>query len=121
MLGYKFSHTDYAGRGVIEAIGVGIDFKRWRFSTTRKLFYIKMKMEVIIDRRAGRHIEKEDADGVAKEIEEKIKFSYPDTSVVVAPTIGHRVTVRIRVKSHENYLQKLPTQTQHIAILEAWE
>ena len=25
MLGYKFQHSDYAGRGVIEAIGIGID------------------------------------------------------------------------------------------------
>ncbi|MBT3685965.1 MAG: phosphoglycerate mutase, partial [Nitrosopumilus sp.] len=39
MLGYKFEHEDYAGRGVIEAIGVGIDFKngdlalRGNFST----------------------------------------------------------------------------------------
>ena len=39
MLGYKFDHTDYAGRGVIEAIGTGIDFKdgdlalRGNFST----------------------------------------------------------------------------------------
>ena len=53
----------------------------------------------ITDRSAGRHIEKEDAMGVAKEIEEKIKFSYPDTEVAVAPTIGHRVTVRIRNNS----------------------
>ena len=27
MLGYKFHHSDYAGRGVIEAIGVNIDFQ----------------------------------------------------------------------------------------------
>ena len=27
MLGYKFQHSDYAGRGVVEAIGIGIDFK----------------------------------------------------------------------------------------------
>ena len=27
MLGYKFQHADYVGRGVIEAIGVGTDFK----------------------------------------------------------------------------------------------
>ena len=39
MLGYKFHHADYAGRGVIEAIGTGIDFKdgdlalRGNFST----------------------------------------------------------------------------------------
>lgn len=95
MLGYKFHHSDYVGRGVIEAIGIGIDFKdgdlalRGNFSTLND-------EGVIIDRRAGRHIEKEDALGIAKEIENKIKFSHPNSSVVVAPTIGHRVTVRIR-------------------------
>ena len=100
MLGYKFDHADYAGRGVIEAIGIGIDFKdgdlalRGNFSTLND-------KDIIIDRRAGRHIEKEDALGVAKEIEEKIKFSNPETSVVVSPTIGHRVTVRIRTNSEK--------------------
>ena len=100
MLGYKFKHADYAGRGVIEAIGIGIDFKdgdlalRGNYSTLND-------EEIIIDRRAGRHIGKEDADGVAKEIEEKIKLSSPDISVVVAPTIGHRVTVRIRKESQK--------------------
>ena len=98
MLGYKFDHADYAGRGVIEAIGIGVDFKdgdlalRGNFSTLDE-------NEVIIDRRAGRQIEKEDADGVAKEIEEKIKFSEPNVSVSISPTIGHRVTVRIRNES----------------------
>ncbi|WP_179372427.1 alkaline phosphatase family protein [Nitrosopumilus ureiphilus] len=100
MLGYKFNHAEYAGRGVIEAIGIGIDFKdgdlalRGNYSTLND-------DEVIIDRRAGRNIEKEDADGIAKEIEEKIKLSSPDTSVVVSPTIGHRVTVRIRANSRK--------------------
>jgi 2,3-bisphosphoglycerate-independent phosphoglycerate mutase len=99
MLGYKFKHADYVGRGVIEAIGIGIDFKdgdlalRGNYSTLND-------EEVIIDRRAGRHIEKADADGVAKEIEEKIQLS-PDISVVVSPTIGHRVTVRIRKDSQK--------------------
>ncbi len=100
MLGYKFNHAEYVGRGVIEAIGIGIDFKdgdlalRGNYSTLNE-------DEVIIDRRAGRHIEKEDADGIAKEIEEKLKFSHPDASVEVSPTIGHRVTVRIRVNSRK--------------------
>ena len=95
MLGYKFLHSDYVGRGVIEAIGVGIDFKdgdlalRGNFSTLND-------EGTIIDRRAGRHIEREDVKEIAKEIEDKINFSYPNSSVVVAPTIGHRVTVRIR-------------------------
>ncbi len=100
MLGYRFRHADYAGRGVIEAIGVGMDFKdgdlalRGNYSTLDD-------QKVIIDRRAGRHIEKEDADGIAKEIEAKIRLSSQDVSVVVAPTIGHRVTVRIRKESQK--------------------
>lgn len=98
MLGYKFHHEDYAGRGVIEAIGVGIDFKNGDLSL-RGNYATLDEQGNIIDRRAGRHIEKEDADGVAKEIENQIQFSHPNTSVVVHPTIGHRVTVRIRVDS----------------------
>lgn len=98
MLGYKFQHADYAGRGVIEAIGVGIDFKDGDLAL-RGNFATLDDEGVITDRRAGRKIEKTDADGIAKEIEQKIQFSYPNTSVVVSPTIGHRVTVRIRTDS----------------------
>jgi 2,3-bisphosphoglycerate-independent phosphoglycerate mutase len=99
MLGYKFNHAEYVGRGVIEAIGIGIDFKDGDLALRGN--YSTLDEEgVIIDRRAGRNIEKEDADGIAKEIEDKINLSSPDTSVVVAPTIGHRVTVRIRTNSH---------------------
>jgi 2,3-bisphosphoglycerate-independent phosphoglycerate mutase len=99
MLGYRFHHVDYAGRGVIEAIGVGIDFKDGDLALRGN--YATLNDGVIIDRRAGRNIEKNDADGIAKEIEKKIKFSYPNTSVVVSPTIGHRVTVRIRVENEK--------------------
>ena len=100
MLGYKFNHAEYAGRGVIEAVGIGLDFKdgdlalRGNFSTLDD-------QGAIVDRRAGRHIEKEDAVRVAREIEEKIKFSSPGTEVAVAPTVGHRVTVRIRNNSQK--------------------
>ena len=98
MLGYKFKHEDYAGRGVIEAIGIGIDFKNGDLAL-RGNYSTLDDQGIITDRRAGRHIEKEDADGIAREIEEKARFSDPDTSVAVAPTIGHRVTVRIRKSS----------------------
>lgn len=98
MLGYKFNHAEYVGRGVIEAIGIGIDFKNGDLAL-RGNYSTLDEDGVIIDRRAGRNIEKEDADRIAKEIEEKIKLSSPETSVVVSPTIGHRVTVRIRTNS----------------------
>ncbi len=100
MLGYKFQHADYVGRGVIEAIGIGIDFKSGDLAL-RGNFATVNDDNIIIDRRAGRKIEKEDALAVALEIERKIKFSIPGASVVVAPTIGHRVVVRIRCEGKE--------------------
>ncbi|MFB5597483.1 MAG: alkaline phosphatase family protein [Nitrosopumilaceae archaeon] len=98
MLGYKFQHADYAGRGVIEAIGVGIDFKDGDLAL-RGNFATLNDEGIITDRRAGRKIEKDDVEGISREIEQQIQFSYPNTSVVVSPTIGHRVTVRIRTNS----------------------
>ena len=95
MLGYKFNHEDYVGRGVIEAIGVGVDFKNGDLAL-RGNYATLDEQGIITDRRAGRHIEKEDAHGIAEEIQKKIQFSSSNTSVVVAPTIGHRVTIRIR-------------------------
>jgi 2,3-bisphosphoglycerate-independent phosphoglycerate mutase len=95
MLGYKFQHVDYVGRGVIEAIGIGIDFKDGDLAL-RGNFATVNDENIIVDRRAGRNIEKEDALAVSLEIERNIKFSNPKASVVVAPTIGHRLVVRIR-------------------------
>jgi len=95
MLGYKFQHSDYAGRGVIEAIGIGIDFKDGDLAL-RGNFATLDDEGKIIDRRAGRRIEREDVEKISKEIEKEIKFSNPNATVVVAPTVGHRVTVRLR-------------------------
>ena len=95
MLGYKFQHSDYAGRGVIEAIGIGIDFKDGDLAL-RGNFATLDDEGKIIDRRAGRIIEREDAEKISKEIEKEIKFSNPNTTVAVAPTVGHRVTIRLR-------------------------
>ena len=95
MLGYKFQHSDYAGRGVIEAIGIGVDFKDGDLAL-RGNFATLDNEERIIDRRAGRTIERDDAEKISKEIENEIKFSNTNASVVVAPTIGHRIIVRLR-------------------------
>ena len=95
MLGYKFQNSTYVGRGVIEAIGIGIDFKNGDLAL-RGNFATVNDEKIIVDRRAGRKIEKEDSLGIARELEEKIRFSDPKASVVVSPTIGHRVIVRIR-------------------------
>ena len=95
MLGYKFQHSDYVGRGVIEAIGIGVDFADGDIAL-RGNFATLSGENVITDRRAGRIIERSDAEQIASEIEENVRFSLPGSSVVVSPTIGHRLTVRIR-------------------------
>jgi len=95
MLGYKFKHDDYAGRGVVEAIGIGIDFKDGDLAL-RGNFATLNDDRVIIDRRAGRNIEKQDAEAVSNEIEEKIKFSDENATAIITPTIGHRLVIRIR-------------------------
>ena len=95
MLGYKFQHSDYAGRGVIEAIGIGIDFKDGDLALRGNFATLDNEGQ-IIDRRAGRKIERGDAEKISKEIENEIKFSNPEASVVVEPTIGHRIIVRLR-------------------------
>ena len=95
MLGYKFKHDDYAGRGVVEAIGIGIDFKDGDLAL-RGNFATLNDDRVIIDRRAGRKIEKQDTETVSNEIEEKIKFSDENATAIITPTIGHRLVIRIR-------------------------
>ena len=95
MLGYKFKHDDYAGRGVVEAIGIGIDFKDGDLAL-RGNFATLNGNGVIIDRRAGRNIEKQDTEAVSNEIEEKIKFSDENATAIITPTIGHRLVIRIR-------------------------
>jgi len=95
MLGYKFKHDDYAGRGVVEAIGIGIDFKDGDLAL-RGNFATLNDDGVIIDRRAGRNIEKQDTEAVSNEIEEKIKFSDENATAIITPTIGHRLVIKIR-------------------------
>ena len=95
MLGYKFKHDDYVGRGVVEAIGIGIDFKDGDLAL-RGNFATLNGNGVIIDRRAGRNIEKQDTEAVSNEIEEKIKFSDENATAIITPTIGHRLVIRIR-------------------------
>ena len=96
MLGYTFG-SEYPGRGVIESIGSGVDFVDGDLAL-RGNFATLGEGGIITDRRAGRTINREDATAVAREIEEGVRFSHPGASVVIRPTVGHRVSVRIRVK-----------------------
>ncbi len=97
MLGYNFDNYKYPGRGVIEAIGSGIDFTNGDIAL-RGNFSTIDNNENILDRRAGRNIRKVEALKITKTLEDKIKFSMPNTILTILPTIGHRLSLRIRCK-----------------------
>jgi len=93
MLGYRFRHRDYVGRGVTEAIGSGIDFKDGDLAMRGNFATVDAKLN-IVDRRAGRVIERYEAETLSKAIQEDVKLS--NGSFVLVPTIGHRVVLSIR-------------------------
>ena len=95
MLGYSFRDGSYVGRGVIESIGCNIDFRDGDLALRGNFAAVDEKMK-IVDRRAGRIISSEEAKAVCKTLRDSIKFSDKDASVVLEPTIAHRVVIRLR-------------------------
>jgi 2,3-bisphosphoglycerate-independent phosphoglycerate mutase len=95
MLGYSFKGERYVGRGIIEIIGSNVEFKEGDLAL-RGNFATVDSSGIIIDRRAGRSIEKAEAADLSRFLEKNLKFSDPDLSVKIIPTIAHRVIVRLR-------------------------
>jgi 2,3-bisphosphoglycerate-independent phosphoglycerate mutase len=95
MLGYSFKDGSYVGRGVIESLGCNIDFKEGDLAMRGNFATVDDNLQ-IIDRRAGRIISKEEAASICKTLNEKINFNDISASVVIEPTIAHRVTIRFR-------------------------
>ena len=107
MLGYDFQGKKYAGRGIVEIIGCGVDFREGDLALRGN--FATLDSNRIIDRRAGRDIVKEDAESVSKFLVDHLRFDDPDVSVEVTPTISHRVIIKFRHKSR--YLSDKITNT----------
>ena len=97
MLGYNFTDVPYVGRGIVESFGCSIDLKDGDLAL-RGNFATVDKNQNIIDRRAGRIIESKEAKSLCDTLNSSIILKDPDASVVVIPTIAHRVTIRFRHK-----------------------
>lgn len=94
MLGYNFQEKDYVGRGVVECIGCGIDFRDGDLALRGNFATIDPQSKRIIDRRAGRIISSEESKAICKLLTDNI--SLKDVDISIKPTIGHRVVVRFR-------------------------
>jgi 2,3-bisphosphoglycerate-independent phosphoglycerate mutase len=95
MLGYDFRDVRYVGRGVIESIGSGVDFRDGDLALRGNFATVDDKLQ-IIDRRAGRNIRQIEATDICRTLEEKIKLSDIGVSFLIKPTIAHRVSIRFR-------------------------
>jgi 2,3-bisphosphoglycerate-independent phosphoglycerate mutase len=95
MLGYNFKDILYVGRGVVESIGCGIDFKDGDLALRGNFATIDENRQ-ILDRRAGRLIANEESQSICETLNSKISLKDSNASVVILPTIAHRVTIRFR-------------------------
>jgi 2,3-bisphosphoglycerate-independent phosphoglycerate mutase len=95
MLGYNFKNGTYVGRGVIESIGCNIDFRDGDLALRGNFATIDNDLR-LVDRRAGRDIRKEEAQAICETLREKITFTDKAASLVIEPTIAHRVIIRLR-------------------------
>src|SRR3990170_3260119 len=92
MLGYDLS-SNYFGRGVVEAIGAGMDFKQGDLAL--RVNFATEQYGVIVDRRAGRDLTSDETKEFAVAIN-KIKLSSGATFKFI-PTVSHRAVVKFRV------------------------
>ena len=107
MLGYDFQGKKYAGRGIIEIIGCGVDFSDGNLALRGN--FATLDSNRIIDRRAGRDILKQEADSICAFLEDNLKFDDPVVSVKITPTISHRVIIKFR--HNKKYLSDKITNT----------
>ncbi|MFQ6134678.1 MAG: alkaline phosphatase family protein [Nitrososphaerales archaeon] len=94
MLGYDLS-SNYFGRGVVEAVGVGMDFSDGDLAL-RANFATLDEEGIVIDRRAGRDVTQEESLELAEAVN-GLELSH-GAEFEFVPTVAHRAVLKIRVE-----------------------
>jgi len=94
MLGYDV-YAEYPGRGVIEAVGLDLDFRSGDLAV-RANFATVDESNKIVDRRVGRDLSEEEAKSLAQALNEQVKLSGATFRFV--HSVGHRAVLVIRVE-----------------------
>ena len=95
MLGYDLS-SNYFGRGVVETIGVGMNFKNGDLAL-RANFATLGDNGIVTDRRAGRNLSQKEAGDLADSIN-NAKLSH-NASFEFVPTIAHRAILNLKTEN----------------------
>ncbi len=80
------------GRGVLEALGLGIELKKTDIAMRAN--YATIENGVILDRRAGR-IPTEESRKITERLQQKIKY-VDDAEVIFSPGMEHRLAIVLR-------------------------
>jgi 2,3-bisphosphoglycerate-independent phosphoglycerate mutase len=96
MLGYSFG-KEYPGRGVIEAVGVGTDFRDGDLALRANFATVDGDLN-ITDRRSGRNISQQEGKRLAEEVAAGVKLSVPGSSFRFIHTLSHRAVLTFRVE-----------------------
>jgi 2,3-bisphosphoglycerate-independent phosphoglycerate mutase len=91
ILGYDPSE-EHPGRGVLEALGIGMDFADGDLAY--RINFATCDWPDIVDRRVGRDLSSEEAHALAAEVNEQLRL--PGATFELAATIEHRGALVIR-------------------------
>jgi 2,3-bisphosphoglycerate-independent phosphoglycerate mutase len=91
ILGYD-PHEEHPGRGVLEALGVDMDFRDGDLAY--RVNFATANWPDILDRRVGRDLSSDEAHALAREVNETL--SLPDATFDLRATIEHRGALVIR-------------------------
>jgi 2,3-bisphosphoglycerate-independent phosphoglycerate mutase len=91
ILGYDPAE-EHPGRGVLEALGVGMDFRDGDLA--HRVNFATAEGELIVDRRVGRDLPTEDARALAREVNDTVTL--PGAGFELRATVEHRGALVIR-------------------------
>ncbi len=91
ILGYD-PHEEHPGRGVLEAIGIGMDFRDGDLAY--RINFATCEWPEIVDRRVGRNLTSDEAHALAAEVNERLKL--PGATFDLRATVEHRGALVIR-------------------------
>ncbi|CAN5644869.1 hypothetical protein BH18ACT17_BH18ACT17_03920 [soil metagenome] len=91
ILGYD-PHEEHPGRGVLEALGIGMDFRDGELAY--RVNFATADRSDIIDRRVGRDLSSDEAHALADEVNRELRL--PGATFELRATIEHRGALVIR-------------------------
>ncbi|HEU4354747.1 MAG TPA: alkaline phosphatase family protein [Actinomycetota bacterium] len=93
ILGYD-PRGEHPGRGVVEAVGVGMDFRDGDLA--HRVNFATADWPRIVDRRVGRDLTSEESQALAAEVNEQLRL--PGASFTLQATVEHRGALVIRTE-----------------------